>query len=239
MHLKSWLMNNLESELANWTKASSDEIQNLIQKTFLWLAWITAIVFASWYYILGLLNSWVISSGQYSIAFWSSAILGLILIIAITWWYQKMNYATLAILAILFAILEWIWIAWILAIYNSNSIINAFAWASLLFVLMSIYWYFTKTDLTKIWTILIVWLISIIILTLINIFFIHSTWFDLVLSIVWLLIFLCLTAWDLQILKQMAQTWDKRLEIVFWISLYLDFINIFLELLSLFGNSRD
>jgi len=214
-------MNNLESELANWTKASSDEIQNLIQKTFLWLAWITAIVFASWYYILGLLNSWVISSGQYSIAFWSSAILGLILIIAITWWYQKMNYATLAILAILFAILEWIWIAWILAIYNSNSIINAFAWASLLFVLMSIYWYFTKTDLTKIWTILIVWLISIIILTLINIFFIR------------------LTAWDLQILKQMAQTWDKRLEIVFWISLYLDFINIFLELLSLFGNSRD
>ncbi len=238
MHLKRWLINNLQSELASWSRVSFDETQSLIQKTFLWLALITAIVFASWYYILGLLNSWIISSGQYTISFWISAILGLILVIAITWWYQKMNYATLAIIAILFAVLEWIWIAWILAIYDSSSIINAFAWASLLFVLMSLYWYFTKTDLTKFWTILIVGLISIIILTLINIFFIHSSWFDLALSIIGLLIFLGLTAWDLQILKQMAQTWDKRLEIVFWISLYLDFINIFLELLSLFWNSK-
>ncbi len=239
MHLKSWLEKNLWDELSKWIFVDNRTIQSIIQKTFLWLAWITLIVFLVGYYVVWLMNSWVINPSQYNIAFWSSAILWFILIIIMTWMYQKMNYITLAILAILFAILEWVWLAWILSFYDTASVINAFAWASVLFVVMSIYWYITKTDLTKLWTILLVWLITIIVLTLINVFFIHSSWFDLVLSIVWLLIFLGLTAWDLQMLKNMASTGDTRLEIVFWVSLYLDFINIFLELLSLFGSSKD
>ncbi len=238
MPLKTWLLKNIEKESNNWIIMNNSDVQSMIQKTFLWLAIITSIVFFVWYYFVWLLDSWVINPNQYNIAFWVSAILWFILVFLITWWYNKMNYISLAILTILFAILEWVWIAWVLAIYDSASIINAFAWASLLFVIMSIYGYVTKTDLTKFWTILIVGLISIIILTLINIFFIHSSWFDLVLSIVWLLIFLWLTAWDLQLLKIMAKTWDKRLEIVFWVSLYLDFINIFLELLRIFWGSK-
>ena len=238
MPLKTWLLKNIEKESNNWIIMNNSDVQSMIQKTFLWLAIITSIVFFVWYYFVWLLDSWVINPNQYNIAFWVSAILWFILVVLITWWYNKMNYISLAILTILFAILEWVWIAWVLAIYDSASIINAFAWASLLFVIMSIYGYVTKTDLTKFWTILIVGLISIIILTLINIFFIHSSWFDLVLSIVWLLIFLWLTAWDLQLLKIMAKTWDKRLEIVFWVSLYLDFINIFLELLRIFWGSK-
>jgi len=148
-----------------------------------------------------------------------------------------MNYTTLSVLTIMFAIAEWVWIAWILTIYNAASVINAFAWAAILFIVMWIYWYVTKTDLTKFWTILFIWLIVLIILEIINMFM-WSSWFEMILSAVWLLLFMWITAWDLQMLKTMATTWDRRLEIVFWVSLYLDFINMFLELLELFWNKN-
>ena len=118
--------------------------------------------------------------------------------------------------------------------YNATSIINAFAWAALLFIIMAIYGYVTKTDLTKLWSILSVWLITVIILSVINTLFIHSSSFELIISIVSIPIFLWLIAFELQTLKLMAISGDRRLEIVFWISLYLDFINIFLELLKIF-----
>ena len=244
MDLKSSLREKIEqwasTQLLDWSNAvinvDSDTIQWIIQKTFLWMWIITFIVFAVWYYMVSLTKTGAISMSQYTIAFWASVILWLVLVFVISWFWEKFNYATLAILAILFWVLEWVGLSGVFAAYSSAAIINAFAWASTLFIIMALYWYFTKTDLTKLWSILIVWLISIIVLWLINVFFIHSSWFDLVLSIVWLLIFLWLTAWNLQMLKQAAATWDRRLEIVFWLSLFLDFINIFLELLRIFGD---
>jgi FtsH-binding integral membrane protein len=238
MGLKDKLTDSVASELQKWHVASEDLIQSIIQRTFLWLWWITLIVFVVWFYINWLIWSGLINMAQYTISFWISMWLWLLLVIAISWKYQSMNYLTLSILTILFAILEWVWLAWIFSAYEMPSIINAFAWAWMLFIIMWIYWYTTKTDLTKMWTIFIIWLVAIIILTLINVFFIHSSWFDLLLSIVWLIIFLWLVAWDLQLLKQMAQTGDRRLEIVFGVSLYLDFINIFLELLRIFWNRK-
>ena len=240
MDLKAKLKESLQSaqtgEVLGQTmgiSVNNEVIQSIIQKSFLWLGIITFIVFAVGYYMVSLIKSWAITPTQYTIAFWASAILGLVLVFVISWFWQKFNYATLAILTVLFAILEGIGLSGILAVYSSASVINAFAGASLLFIIMALYGYFTKTDLTKLWTILLVWLITIIVLILINVLFIHSSEFDLVLSIIGLLIFLGLTAWDLQLLKQMAATWDKRLELVFGVSLYLDFINIFLELLHL------
>ena len=239
MNLKAQLEESLQSKLAGNIIEDNDVVQSIIQRTFLWLWWITAIVFAVWYYMVWLIKAGTINPSQYTIAFWVSVVLWFILMIAITWFYQKMSYTTLAVLAILFAVAEWVWLTGVLAVYNTTAIINAFAGAALLFIIMAIYWYTTKADLTKLWTILIVWLITIIIFSLLNAFFFHSSWFELVLSIAWLLIFLWLTAWDLQLLKQMAVTWDRRLEIVFGISLFLDFINIFLELLKIFASSDE
>jgi len=243
MDLKAKLKESLQSA-STWEvlwqqmeiNVNNEVVQSIIQRAFLWLGIITFIVFAVGYYMVSLIKAWTITPTQYMIAFWASAILWLVLVFVISWFWQKFNYATLAILTILFAVLEWVWLSWVLAAYSSASVINAFAWASVLFIVMALYGYFTKTDLTKLWTLLLVGLIAIIILTIINISFIHSSWFDLILSILWLIIFLWLTAWDLQILKQMAATWDKRLELVFGVSLFLDFINIFLELLRIFGD---
>ena len=223
----------------NELAANNETVQKIIQKTFLWMAVITFLVFAVGYYMVSLIKTGTISPSQYTIAFWASMIGWLVLVFVISWFWEKMNYATLAILAVLFWILEGGGLAWVLAMYSSASIINAFAGAGILFLIMALYGYFTKTDLTKLGTILLVGLIAIIVLSLINVLFIHSSGFDLVLSIVGLLIFLGLVAFELQTLKMAALTGDERLEIVFGISLYLDFINIFLELLKFFGLSDE
>jgi len=215
MDLKAKLKNSLIQKTQWWTIINNEIVQNIIQRTFLWTGWITAIVFAVAYYIVWMIQSWSINMGQYSTAFWISMILWLVLVVVISLGYQKMNYATVATLTLLFAGLEWVWLAWILSMYSAASVVNAFAGAALLFIVMWIYGYVTKTDLTKMGTILLVWLITLIILEVINMF-IWSSQFEMILSAVWLLIFLWLTAWDLQMLKQMAETWDIRLEMVFW-----------------------
>jgi FtsH-binding integral membrane protein len=230
----------LEESLAHvWVETNNEIVQKIIANTFLWTWAITAIVFAVGYYMVYLIKTGAINPGQYTIAFWASAILGLILVFAISWFYEKFNYKTLAVLALLFAVAEGVWLGGILSVYSAASVINAFAAAAVVFVWMAIYGYTTKTDLTKLWVILFWWLIWLIVLSLINVFFVHSSGLDLWLSILWLLIFMWLVAWDLQMLKMMASTGDRRFDIVFAISLYLDFINIFLEILKLIGKSDD
>ena len=236
MDLKSKLLDQIKS--SQDTITDNQTVQDIIQKTFLWTWGITFIVFAVWYYIVSLIKAGTISTWNYMIAFWASVIIWLILVIAITWWYSKMRYSTVVVLTFLFAIAEWIWLAWVLYAYDAASVINAFAWASVLFIVLAIYGYTTKSDLTKLWNLLLVGLITIIILSLVNMFLLHSSQLEMIISIVWLIIFLWLVAWDMQMLKTMAQSWDKRLEMVFWVSLYLDFINIFIELLKIFWNSN-
>lgn len=226
-----WLNSNLKKEFWDKVINESNVNQSIIQLTFTWLWIITWIVFGVWYFISSI---WFIVS---SVLFWVSTIIWFILIIIINMMYKKINYLMLWILAISFWILEGVWLSWIFSLYTTSSLISAFLGASVLFIIMAIYWYTTKRDITKLWNILLVWLISIIILTLINVFFLHSSMFDIILSIIWIFIFLWLTAWDLQMLKTMSTTWDKRLSIVFWLWLFLDFINIFLDLLRLFGKS--
>lgn len=231
---------DLKSELKQsiWTRVSitdNAKIQEIIQKTFLRTWAITFTTFATWYYFVYLAKTWVIVESSLFRLFIASLIVSIWLIVIISFFRERMSYSTLAILWILFGIAEWIWLTWILLSYSGTSVVNAFAWAALLFLLMALYGYTTKKDLTKMWPILLIWLLAIIIMSLINIF-IWSSMLDLWISIAWIIIFLGLVAFDLQMLKLVASNGDKRLEIVFWVSLYLDFINIFLFLLRMFGN---
>jgi len=237
--LKDKLQSLQATPISESTTELPTQAQSIIQRTFLWMGIITFIVFAVGYYVVSLIKTGTISPSQYTVLFWVSALGGLGLVFAISFFWEKMNYITLAVLAILFSVLEWIGLAGVLAVYNAASVINAFAGAGILFLLMALYGYFTKSDLTKLGTILLIGLIAIIILTLLNVFLIKSGTFSLVLSIIGLLIFLWLTAWNIQTLKLAATNWDKRLEIVFGVSLYLDFINIFLYLLELYWKSQE
>ncbi len=139
-----------------------------------------------------------------------------------------------------FAALMGLSFATIFALYTMGSIVSAFMGAAVLFGTMSAYGYFTKTNLDSMGKFLFVGLIAIIIASLINIF-IGSTLLQMVVSALAIIIFLGLTAYDTQKIREqiMYSNFDDGAEISGALTLYLDFINLFLNLLSLFGARKD
>jgi uncharacterized protein len=138
-----------------------------------------------------------------------------------------------------FAVLMGLSFATIFVVYNMGSIVTAFMGAAVLFGVMSAYGYFTKKDLSGLGSLLFVGLIAIIIASVINIF-IGSSVFQMVISAVAIIIFLGLTAYDTQTIRQMV-SYDRNdnAEVAGALSLYLNFINLFLHLLQLFGERND
>jgi FtsH-binding integral membrane protein len=129
--------------------------------------------------------------------------------------------------------------ATIFAVYTLGSIGTAFFGASILFATMSVYGYFTKQSLDSLGKYLFVGLIAIIITSIINIF-IGSSLIATIVSAIAIVIFLGLTAYDTQkIREEIMYGGDDKVEIRGALSLYLNFINLFLSLLQLFGDKRE
>jgi FtsH-binding integral membrane protein len=139
-----------------------------------------------------------------------------------------------------FAALMGLSLATIFAVFTMGSIFTAFMGGAVLFATMSMYGYFTKKDLTSVGSFMLVGLIAIVIASIVNIF-IGSTVFQMVISAVAIIIFLGLTAYDTQTIRQLVSqdTDTGREEVLGALSLYLDFINLFLSLLQLFGGRKD
>jgi len=137
-----------------------------------------------------------------------------------------------------FAALMGLSFAIIFAVYTAMSIFNAFMGAAVLFGTMSFYGYFTKRSLDSLGKFMFVGLIAIVIASIINIF-IGSTVMQMVISALAIIIFLGLTAYDTQQIREMvSQDSSPATEVVGALTLYLDFINIFLNLLQLFGDKK-
>lgn len=138
-----------------------------------------------------------------------------------------------------FAALMGLSFATIFVIYTTASIVNAFLGAAVLFGVMSFYGYFTKQSLDSFGKYLMVGLIAIIIVSIINIF-IGSSALQMFVSAAAVLIFLGLTAYDTQkIREQIMESSSPAVEAMGALTLYLDFINLFLSLLQLFGGRRE
>jgi FtsH-binding integral membrane protein len=137
-----------------------------------------------------------------------------------------------------FAALMGLSFATIFAVYTALSIVQAFLGAACLFLAMTLYGYTTKKDLTSVGSFMFVGLIGIIIASIINIF-IGSTLMQMVISALAVIIFLGLTAYDTQKIREMVM-FDNRgnAEVTGALTLYLDFINLFLNLLQLFGSRK-
>lgn len=134
-----------------------------------------------------------------------------------------------------FAALMGLSFATIFVVYTMGSIFTAFMGASVLFGVMSGYGYFTKRSLESVGQFMFIGLIAIIIASIVNIF-IGSTVMQMVISALAIIIFLGLTAYDTQTIReQLASGSDHVSEITGALTLYLDFINIFVNLLQLFG----
>lgn len=139
-----------------------------------------------------------------------------------------------------FAALMGLSFASIFVVYNLGSIFSAFMGAAVLFAIMSVYGYFTKRSLDSMGKWLFVGLIAIVIVSIINIF-VGNTVLQMVISAVAVVLFLALTAYDTQRIREMLYDGSAgdAAEVSGALSLYLNFINIFLSLLQLFGNKND
>jgi len=163
----------------------------------------------------------------------------LVAVLGISLAYEKMSKSTLQILLHGFAALMGLSFATIFIVYTLGSIFSAFMGAAVLFGVMSFYGYFTKRSLDSFGKFLFVGLIAIVIASIVNIF-IGSTVMQMVISTLAIIIFLGLTAYDTQRIREMVSYEnDGKMEIMGALSLYLNFINIFLSLLQLFGNKND
>jgi FtsH-binding integral membrane protein len=138
-----------------------------------------------------------------------------------------------------FAALMGLSFATIFAIYTMGSIVSAFMGAAILFGIMSGYGYFTKRSLESLGQFMFIGLIAIIIASIVNIF-IGSTVMQMVISAIAIIIFLGLTAYDTQQIREMVSVdTSPAAEVTGALTLYLDFINLFLNLLQLFGGRKD
>lgn len=139
-----------------------------------------------------------------------------------------------------FAALMGLSMSTIFVVYTTASIVSAFFGAAVLFGTMSMYGYFTKQSLESWGSFLLVGLIAVVITSIVNVF-IGSSVLSMVVSAVAIIVFLGLTAYDTQRIRQEVSVFepDSKAEILGALSLYLNFINLFMSLLQLFGNRQD
>jgi FtsH-binding integral membrane protein len=139
-----------------------------------------------------------------------------------------------------FAVLMGLSFATIFAVFTMGSIVSAFMGAAILFAVMSGYGYFTKRSLDSLGKFMFVGLIAIIIASIVNIF-IGSTVMQMVISALAIIIFLGLTAYDTQKIREAVSVDGDtgRQEVLGALTLYMDFINLFINLLQLFGIKKD
>ena len=171
----------------------------------------------------------------------------LVAVLGLSLAYEKMSRSTLQILLHGFSALMGLSFATIFVVYTLGSIVSAFMGAAVLFATMSFYGYFTKKDLSGWGSFLMIGLIAVIIASIGNLL-LASFWPGLINNAVWasvisalaIIVFVGLTAYDTQRIREMVSyESDGKYEIMGALSLYLNFINIFLSLLQLFGNKNE
>jgi FtsH-binding integral membrane protein len=159
---------------------------------------------------------------------------------------QRLQASTATALFLLYSVLMGVTLSFIFLVYTASSITSTFFICAATFVACSVYGWTTKRDLTSLGGFLFMGLIGIIIASVVNMF-IRSSAMHMIISYIGVLVFVGLTAYDTQHLKTMALNQPADLEagvirkgaIMGALKLYLDFINLFLMLLRIFGGGRD
>jgi FtsH-binding integral membrane protein len=172
--------------------------------------------------------------------------LGFVLIMSFA--YQRLSSTALMALFMAYAIINGITFSFILLAFTPGSVLGCFLSASAMFGVMAVMGYTTNQDLTRFGRILMMGVIGVLIAMVIN-YFLHSSQLDYIISIIGVMVFTALTAYDVQKLKRIGEGLEyngdavsahdvKKMSILGALTLYLDFINIFLFLLRMFGNRR-
>lgn len=222
-----------------------NEVQNtttenkLFGKTFFWM-------------FLGLLGSALIAWYTYSSGLFLNIVLNdyftgllimeLVAVLLFSLLFRKLPPVVVGILYFVYAALNGVTLAVIFAVFELNSIITLFIASALIFGVLSLIGYKTTKNLSSWGTYLNVFLIIGLILSLVNLFIFKSSLFDVILDWVILAVFFGVTIYDINKIKALQLEPDidqEKIYIYCAMQLYLDFINIFLRILSIFGKRRD
>ena len=196
---------------------------------------------------ISMLVSWFVGTTPELLQFFFTGVLKWIVIfaplaaiLALTFASEHFNKTQLKLFLYSFAALMGLSMATIFAVFTMGSIVSAFMGAAVLFAVMSGYGYFTKKSLDSMGKFMIVGLIAIVIASIVNIF-IGSTVMQMVISALAIIIFLGLTAYDTQKIREAVSVDGDtgREEVMGALTLYMDFINLFINLLQLFGIKKD
>ena len=217
----------------------NNEIDNnsIYSKVFLWMFIGLLVTFGTGYYLStnpGLLFN-LYSSGFHYILY----ILEFVIVIVLTSRLSKMSSQTAKVLFLVYSFITGLTFSSLFFVYSLQSIMYVFLISAVLFLIFAYIGKTTSIDLTKMGSILIMILLGLVLVSIVNMF-IGSTALETVLSYVFVILFFGITAYDMQRLKDYRQFYEEDKAVILTaLQLYLDFINIFIELLKLFGKNRD
>ena len=217
--------------------------KNFVANVFsmMFIALIVSGITAFWFASSGMVDNLYSETGGMNALGWIIMLAPLGLVMLMGFGFQKLSVMQLMGVFMAYSILTGMSLSFIFKVYSGPSIVSTFFISAITFGIMAFAGYTTKTDLTKMGSLLFMGLIGIVIASLINLF-IGSDGIDYIISIVGVLVFTGLTAYDVQKIKRIGAGIEhgtassQKLMIMGALTLYLDFINLFLMLLRLLGN---
>jgi hypothetical protein len=215
----------------------------LMRKVYTWMTLALVITGFTAYYV-ATNETIMMAIMSNSILFWGLVIAEFALVIGIGAAINKLSLPVATLMFVLYSVINGATLSFLFLIYTASSIINVFFITAGTFAVMAIFGYFTKTDLTSWGKILIMALFGIIIATIVNIFT-KSAGLEMIINYIGVLVFVGLTAYDSQKIKLMlmqandAGEGAQKIALLGALSLYLDFVNLFIYLLRIFGSRRD
>lgn len=213
----------------------------LMRKVYLWMALAMVITGLTSYYVASSSLIELIYANQF--LFWGLLIGEFALVIGLSAAIDKLSLPIATLMFVLYSVVNGATLSFIFLLYTATSIVSVFFITAVTFSVMAVYGYFTKKDLTSLGRLLFMGLVGIIIASLVNIF-VQSSGMSLIISYIGVLVFVGLIAYDSQKIKTMlmqapdASESMQKLALLGALSLYLDFINLFLHLLRILGSRR-
>jgi FtsH-binding integral membrane protein len=237
-------MNQQHNETQSYN-ATGVIAKNFISNVFSWMGIAMAITAVTAYFFANdpALIGMLVNENGMSMMGWIVMFSPFILVLVMGMRFQRMSYGALVAVFAIYSILMGMSLSFILLVYTAASVFQTFLVTAVMFGVMALVGYTTKTDLTKFGSILFMALIGLIVASVINMFM-HSGTMEYIISFAGVLIFTGLIAYDVQKLKKigsglMYQSTDaNKLAIMGALSIYLDFINLFLFLLRFMGDRR-
>lgn len=214
-------------------------------KTYLWMFIGLAITFGLSLYMTLNSNSVITFIDNHETLYFGASIISFVLVIFMGFMVYKLPVTVAKIIFIIYSADMGVIITPLLLMYSLSSVITVFGAAALIYLALAIIGFTTKKDVSKMGFILTISLIGVLVYSLVSYFFIRTPLNDLIINVIVVVIFMGFTIYDNNMIKKQYRAFQgnpellEKISILGALNLYLDFINLFIRLLAIFGKKRD